>query len=88
MTSATTTDLYASNGELRIMSEYVVEADARLIAAAPKLLEALKGVLIMIEARGLRKFDTDPEGIGWMKEVGIAARLEAARAAIARAEGE
>lgn len=52
------------------------KANARLIAAAPEMLEALKGVSIMLNAHSsLSQFDGEP----WVKRV---------RAAIAKATGE
>lgn len=60
-----------------------VEANARLIAAAPELLAALKGALGALEQdvdTGADYNDADWSGIAQQ-------RLEAAKAAIAKAEG-
>lgn len=57
--------------------------DARLIAAAPDLLEALQGAIGALEQdhdAGKEMGDSDWEGLAYQ-------RLEAARAAIARATG-
>jgi hypothetical protein len=52
------------------------EVNARLIAAAPELLEALKSLLAHHRVQSLPSTDT------------LTPRIEAARAAIARAEGK
>ena len=55
------------------------EANARLIAAAPDLLEALEGLLVFAEAAETKALVGD-EGCLWP--------VECARAAIAKATGE
>lgn len=65
------------------LSDPIFDANARLIAAAPELLAALKGALGALE----QDVDTgaDYNDADW---IGIAQqRLEAAKAAIAKAEG-
>lgn len=58
----------------------VIHPDMRLIEAAPDLLGALKGLLEIEEARiGTEAFKPNSEG---------QARIDAARAAIAKAKGE
>lgn len=52
------------------------EANARLIAAAPELLDALRG-LLALEEENLRGYD----------DIDVCAEVQFARAAIAKAEG-
>ncbi len=63
------------------MTQGEKEANARLIAAAPDLLEALKG---MLSVYGITQADYEFRGIGSQVEVDLA---EQARAAIAKATG-
>jgi hypothetical protein len=63
------------------------EEDARLIAAAPELLEALRGI---IEGTRLDNFDNrnDDGMLSWNGGYNFTKRIKAARAAIAKATGE
>ena len=72
-------ELYPANSDLCI-SEEEAEANARLIAAAPVLLEALKG---MIEAGhlGVKLNVRKPEHFSWMNAEACA------RKAVLQAEG-
>jgi len=72
---------FIANGELRpdIAKQIQSEADARLIAAAPDLLEAL------IEANKELEYLNDPKGFVSIRQEKI---MEKARAAIAKATGE
>ena len=54
-----------------------MKANARLIAAAPELLEALRG-MVALEEENLRSGD----------DIDVCFELESARAAIAKAKGE
>lgn len=60
------------------MSAFAQEANARLIAAAPELLEALRGLLALDKEHHQRGHDDED----------ICQEVQAARAAIAKAEGE
>lgn len=76
----------ADNGGVVGSSEWIwiKDEDARLIAAAPDLLEALEGAIGALEQdldAGRDSGDADWEGLAFQ-------RLEAARAAIAKARGE
>ena len=68
-------ELLAENGTA--ISQQEAEANARLIAAAPELLEAVKKLLAVCENYAFDKFD---------RPVGVTEQ-EFARTAIARAEG-
>jgi hypothetical protein len=72
---------FIANGELRpdIAKQIQSESDARLIAAAPDLLEAL------IEANKELEYLNDPKGFVSIRQEKI---MEKARAAIAKATGE
>lgn len=62
-----------------------IAADARLIAAAPELYEALKGLLnIVAESRGIDGFHLN----GNVAEWGEFEEVESANAAIAKATGD
>lgn len=69
-----------TNGHRRI-AEYMTKADARLIAAAPDLLEALRMSVAAFEGDRLDEIE---DGYG----LATAQRIDAARAAIAAATGE
>lgn len=61
------------------------KANARLIAAAPDLLAALKALLSFHQVRWVQ--DEGPDGEGW-KSTELTAAFDAADAAIAKAEGQ
>jgi hypothetical protein len=63
--------------------EQEMDANARLIAAAPDMLEALKGTLALAEAYYRTLPDDGPEQDHYMTSI-----IEPARAAIAKAEGK
>ena len=77
-------NLTGSNLEPEGQSIGEAEANARLIAAAPELLEALKGLVAAYEAAQDR--EGFPTGYGLEKESD--AFMRSAHAAIARATGE
>lgn len=62
----------------------ILPEDARLIAAAPDLLDALKALSAQFDAYANR--DLTGEGV-WRTRIGLSADREKARAAIAKAEG-
>lgn len=64
------------------MDESSDRANARLIAAAPELLDALRTILEYAECYD----DAGPRAAGW-QSAELRADIEAARAAIAKAEG-
>jgi len=65
-----------------------LEANARLIAAAPELLEALEGLVAIIEAAGLYQLSRGVELGAMSWGVKCSDRLDAARTAIRKARGE
>jgi hypothetical protein len=64
------------------------EANAHLIAAAPELLEALEGLVAIIEAAGLYQLSRGVELGAMSWGVKCSDRLDAARTAIRKARGE
>jgi hypothetical protein len=60
------------------------EANARLIAAAPDLLEALRSLFALEAVRGL--WDDGPEGEGWPSRA-LSQAIAAGDAALAKADG-
>jgi hypothetical protein len=68
---------YAAEGDLVVLADYVTEADARLIAAAPDLLSLLREALARLnESRSTFGVQT----------VAVASLIERCEAAIAKAE--
>jgi hypothetical protein len=74
-----------ANGEE--VTGFISPEDACLIAAAPELLEALRGI---IEGTRLDNFDNrnDDGMLSWNGGYNFTKRIKAARAAIAKATGE
>ncbi|MBU6190660.1 MAG: hypothetical protein KGR68_15195 [Betaproteobacteria bacterium] len=66
------------------MSAFAQEANARLIAAAPELLEALR---VFVSAAYPVTTEINPRGHAW-SEAYLDQALDNARAAIAKAEGK
>lgn len=69
-----------------IASQVNNESNARLIAAAPELIDACKRLLAMIETRGLRGETREP-GLEFTMRKDISNVLDEARNAIVKAEG-
>jgi hypothetical protein len=70
----------ASVGDLCIDSQWPEDqANARLIAAAPTMYEALREMVKAVDPEGARRFAETDSGLGFA--------LHLARAAIAKAEG-
>lgn len=65
------------------------KANARLIAAAPELLEACKALFGLVESGHLVRDVSGDVNPGWViKELGLVRALSQAKEAIAKAEGD
>ena len=68
----------------KVADVYLSEIDARLIAAAPEMLDALKELIAEFDEESRQIADTDPGCYGLVETGGIAY----ARALLARIEGK
>ena len=83
-------DVYEVNSDngMRRVAEYMSEADAKLIAAAPDLLAALRPFALMTDENEDKVHGVYIDARGVVRAKGsLLAALDRARAAIAAAEG-